>query len=352
MTSTFRPEFVAPRDDTPAPQLPPTMRAIMQDRYGTPEVLRLKSIPLPTIANNEVLIQVRAAGVDRGTVHLLNGTPYLMRVMGFGFRRPKHRTPGLDAAGVVVRVGSAVTRFRVGDEVFGVATGSFAEFAAALETKLAHKPLSLTFTQAAIVPVSGLTALQAVIEIGQVQPEQRVLIIGASGGVGSYAVQLAKANGATVTGVCSAEKADLVRSLGATTVLDYRLDNFADGKHRYDLIIDIGGNSSLRRLRSAMTRRGTLVIVGGESGGNVTGGLGRSIRAVIVSAFVRQRLTMLVNKESGVDLERLSDMIEAGQVSPTIDHVFPLEAAAEAIDLLAKGRVRGKVAIDVSAPLA
>jgi NADPH:quinone reductase-like Zn-dependent oxidoreductase len=228
------------------------VRAIVQDGYGSTDVLRLAEIDKPVIAANEVLLQVRAAGMDRGTWHIMTGQPYLMRVIGFGLRGPKNPVPGLDVAGTVVAVGSQVTRFQIGDEVFGISRGSFAEFAAAREDKLAHKPAGLSFEQAAVVPVSALTAIQGLRDAGRIQAGQKVLIIGASGGVGTYAVQLAKAFGAEVTGVSSTAKADLVRSIGADHVVDYTREDFADGVHRYDLILDIGGNSRLSRLRRAL----------------------------------------------------------------------------------------------------
>ncbi|MDP8970623.1 MAG: NAD(P)-dependent alcohol dehydrogenase, partial [Actinomycetota bacterium] len=281
------------------------MQAIVQDTYGSADVLRLAELDTPDIAANEVLVRVCAAGLDRGTWHLMTGQPYLMRLMGFGLRRPKNRVPGLDVAGTVVAVGGEVTRFQPGDEVFGIARGSFAEYAAAREDKLAHKPASLSFEQAAVVPVSALTALQALRDAGRVQGGQKVLVIGASGGVGTYAVQLAKAFGAEVTGVCSTAKVDPVRSIGADHVLDYTHEDFADGSQRYDLILDIGGNSRLSRLRRALTPSGTLVIVGGEEGGKLTGGFDRQLRASVLSLFVRQRLTMLVNKEHHRYLEAL-----------------------------------------------
>jgi NADPH:quinone reductase-like Zn-dependent oxidoreductase len=299
----------------------------------------------PRIADNEVLVQVRAAGLDRGTWHLMAGQPYLLRVLGFGFRRPKNRVPGVDVSGTVVSVGSSVTGFSLGDEVFGISRGSFAEYAAVREDKLARKPANLTFEQAAVVPISAGTALQALTDAGSVEHGQRVLIIGASGGVGSYAVQLAKVFGAEVTGVCSTAKQDLVRSLGADHVLDYTRQDFADGINRYDLILDIGGNSSLRRLRSALTPNGTLVIVGGEEGGKWTGGFGRSLRAPLLSRFVKERLTMLASKERGSDLERLTPLIEAGQLTPSLDRTFPLARVPDAMRHLQAGDVRGKVAI-------
>jgi NADPH:quinone reductase-like Zn-dependent oxidoreductase len=246
------------------------MRAIIQTEYGTADVLRVAEIKRPVIGADEVLVKVRAAGLDRGTWHLMAGLPYAARLV-VGLRAPKNPVPGLDVAGVVVAVGSEVTRFQPGDEVFGVGKGSFAEFVAARESKLAPKPSNLTFEQAAAVPVSGMTALRGLTDVGRLQAGQKVLIIGASGGVGSYAVQIAKAVGAEVTGVCSTSKLDLVRSIGADHVIDYSQDDFANGAKRYDLILDTGGNSTLSRLRRALTPRGTLVIVGGEGGGRLTG---------------------------------------------------------------------------------
>jgi NADPH:quinone reductase-like Zn-dependent oxidoreductase len=321
------------------------MQAIVQTGYGTDEVLHLDQIALPQIADNEVLVQVQAAGLDRGTWHIMTGRPYLMRVIGFGLRRPKSAVPGIDVAGIVVAVGSAVTRFVAGDEVFGMAKGSFAQYCAALESKLALKPKSLTFEQAAVVPVSAGTALQGLTDVGHLAPGQRVLVIGASGGVGSYAVQIAKAMGATVTGVASTAKLDLVRSLGAEHVIDYTREDYADGTRDYDLVLDIGGNPPLSRLRAALAPGGIAVIVGGEQGGNITGGFGRSLRAPLVSVFVKQRLAMLASKERGSDLERLTPMLEAGTVKPSIDRTYPLAQVPAAMRHLVAGHVRGKVAI-------
>ena len=324
-----------------------TMRAVVQRSYGAADVLGLEEIDVPTPESDEVLLRVHAAGIDRGTWHMLTGRPYLMRIIGFGFRRPKNQVPGLDVAGTVVEVGSAVTQFAVGDEVFGISRGSFAEYAVAKESKLAPKPVNLTFEQAAVVPVSGITALQALRDAGNIQPGQQVLIIGASGGVGSYAVQLATVFGATVTGVASTGKLDLVRSLGADHVLDYTRDDFADGTSRYDLIIDIGGNASIPRLRRALARRGTLVIVGGENGGRVTGGFGRSLRAAALSPFLRQRLAMLASKERGSDLPPLTELIEANRITPALDRSCSLDQVADALRQLEAGTVRGKLAVTV-----
>ena len=326
---------------------PATMRAIVQDRYGPADALQLAQVAPPQIAEDEILVQVRAAGLDRGTWHMMTGQPYLLRVLGFGFRSPKNRVPGLDVAGTVVAVGAAVTRFSIGDDVFGISRGSFAEYAAVREDKLSRKPSNLTFDEAAAVPISAGTALQALTDAGRIAPGQRVLVIGASGGVGGYAVQLAKALEAEVTGVCSTAKLDFVRSLGADHVLDYTRQDFTAGSNTYDLIIDIAGNTSLHRLRSALTPTGTLVIVGGEKGGKVTGGFGRSLRAPLLSPFVRQRLTMLASKERASDQARLTTFLVAGTVTPRIHHTYPLDRVREAMGHLEAGDVRGKVVITI-----
>jgi NADPH:quinone reductase-like Zn-dependent oxidoreductase len=328
-----------------ATSTPAKMRAIVQDQYGDVDKLLLEHIPTPTIAADEVLIRVHAAGMDRGTWHVMTGQPYLMRIMGFGFRGPKNRVHGLDVAGTVVEVGSSVTRFSAGDKVFGISRGSFAEYAAAREDKIAPMPHNLTYEQAAVVPVSGITALQAIRDAGRLQAGQRVLIIGASGGVGSYAVQIAKALGAHVTGVASTGKLDLVRSLGADSVIDYTREDFATGADRFDLIIDIAGNSTLTRLRRALTSHGTLVIVGGENGGSVTGGIGRQLRALAISPFVPQRLTMHATKERASDLEPLTDLIETGRITPSLERTYSLDQVPAAMRQLQAGTVRGKLAV-------
>lgn len=322
-----------------------TMRAIVQDRYGSADVLRLAQIPRPTVTGNEVLVRVRAAGLDRGTWHLMTGRPYLLR-LAFGLRGPRNPVAGRDVAGTVEAVGPAVSELAVGDQVYGVAPGSFAEYAVASEDKLARKPANLSFEQAAVVPVSALTALEA-LTIGRAEPGRHVLVIGASGGVGSYAVQLAKAFGAEVTGVASTPKLDLVRSLGADHVIDYTRDDFAASPKRYDLIIDIAGNPSLSRLRRALAPAGTAVITGGEEGDSLTGGMHRQLGALIMSLFVRQRLTMFVNKERGSDLERLTSLIEAGKVMPSIDRTYPLDQVSDAMRHLEAGKARGKLAITI-----
>ncbi len=320
-----------------------TMRAIVQDRYGSADVLRPERIAVPGIAGNEVLVRVRAAGVDRGTWHLMTGTPYLLR-LAFGLRGPRNPVPGRDVAGTVEAVGSEVRGFSVGDEVYGEAPGSFAEYAVARADKLVRKPANLSFEQAAVVPISALTALEA-LTVGRIKTGQRVLITGATGGVGSYAVQLAKTFGAEVTGVAGPAKLDLVRALGADHVIDYTREDFAATPGHYDLIIDIAGIPTLSRLRRALTPTGTAVITGGEDGGRLTGGMNRQLRALIVSLFVRQRLTMFVNKVRGSDLTRLTELIEAGRVTPSLDRTYPLDQAADALRDLAAGKVRGKIAI-------
>ncbi len=324
------------------------IRAIVQDAYGDVDVLRVEQIDMPTIEANEILIRVRAAGIDRGTWHLMTGEPYLMRVLGFGFNKPKNRVPGLDVAGTVAAVGANATQFSAGDEVFGIAKGSFAEYAVANQDKVALKPKNLTFEQAAVVPVSGLTALQALRDAGRIQRCQSVLVIGASGGVGTYVVQLAKALGASdVTGVASTAKLDLVTTIGADNVIDYTKGDFTNGGRQYDLIIDVGGNTRTSRLRKVLTPGGTLVIVGGESKGSVTGGFGRSIRAAMKSMFVSQRLVMHMTKETAADLEPLSALIESGQVTPIVDSVYPLADVADAMRHLISGTTCGKLALVV-----
>jgi NADPH:quinone reductase-like Zn-dependent oxidoreductase len=323
-----------------------TMQAMVQRRYGSADVLQLSEIARPKITDHEVLLRVHAAGLDRGTWHLMTGRPHLGR-LAFGVRRPSNPVPGFDVAGTVVAVGSAVTRFSVGDEVFGFGRGTFAQYAAAQENKLAIKPQNLSFTQAAVVPVSASTALQALSDHGRVAQGQRVLIIGASGGVGSYAVQIAKAIDAEVTGVAGTAKLDMVRSLGADHVIDYTRDDFTDGPGRYDLIVDIAGNPTLSRLRRALTATGTVVIVGGEEGGNFTGGMNRQLRALALSPFVPQQLTMFIAKQRSRDLERLTELIEAGMMMPHIERTYPLDQGADAMRHLEAGRARGKIAITV-----
>ncbi len=319
----------------------------MQDIYGSTDVLRLDEIAPPVAGPGEVLVGVRAAGVDRGVWHLMAGLPYPVRLAGYGVRAPKNPVLGMDLSGVVTAVGPGVTRFRPGDAVLGIGIGTFAEYARALESKLVAKPAGMSFEQAAVIAISGGTALQALRDHGGVRPGQEVLILGASGGVGTYAVQIAKADGARVTGVSSGTKTDLVRSLGADHVLDHARDDFAAGRQRFDLIIDIGGNSTLSRLRRALTPRGTLVIVGGETGGRWIGGYDRQLRAAALSRFVGQHLRTFVAAERSADTATLVELIEAGKVTPVVDRSFPLADAAKAIRYLEEGHARGKVVVTI-----
>jgi NADPH:quinone reductase-like Zn-dependent oxidoreductase len=324
------------------------MKAIVQDTYGSPDVLEFSDIDKPLVRDGDVLLRVHGAGLDPGVWHLMTGLPYLIRIMGFGLRQPKVRVRGRDVSGRVEAVGKNVTRFHPGDEVFGTCEGSFAEYVCAREDRLAPRPANLTFEQAAAVPISGLTALQGLRDAGKVKPGQKVLIIGAAGGVGTFAVQLAKAFGAEVTGVCSTTKVDLVRSIGGDHVIDYTREDFADGVRRYDLILDTAGNRSLSHLRRALAARGTLVIVGGEGGGRWLGGFDRQIlRAPMLSPFVSQTLRPFISKERREDLVVLKELIEAGKVTPIIDRTYPLSEVPEAIRYLQGGHARGKLVIAV-----
>jgi NADPH:quinone reductase-like Zn-dependent oxidoreductase len=323
------------------------MKASVRDTYGSPDVLELRDIDKPEIGDEEVLVRVHAAGVDRGVWHVMTGLPYPIRLAGYGLRAPKNPTIGSDVAGVVEAVGKNVSRFYPGDEVFGIGKGTFAEYVCAREDKLAPKPENLTFEQAAVVAVSGLTALQGLRDHGKVRPGQDVLIIGASGGVGTYAVQIAKAFGARVTGVCSTAKVEMVRSLGADHVIDYTREDFAAGDQRYDVVLDIGGNSSLSRLRRALALRGTLVITGGEGGGRWLGGTDRQLRAMMLSPFVGQKLGTFVSSENHEDMIVLKELIESGTLTPVLDRSYPLSEVPEAIRYLEEGHAQGKVVIIV-----
>lgn len=323
-----------------------TMKAIVGDTYGSPDVLELRDIEKPGIADEEVLVRVRAAGVERGVWHLMTGLPYLTR-LAFGLRAPRNPVLGMDVAGVVETVGKNVTRFQPGDEVFGIGRGAFAEYARAREGKLAHKPASLTFEQAAVLAISGLTALQGLRDHGRLEAGQKVLIVGASGGVGTYAVQIARAFGAQVTGVCSTTKVDMVRSIGADHVIDYTREDFADGEQRYEVILDIGGSSSLSRLRRALTPRGTLVLVGGEGGGRWLGVVARLLRARLLSPFVGQNLRTFLSSENHEDMLVLAELTGSGKLAPVIDRTYPLAETPEGIRYLEGGHARGKIVITV-----
>ena len=328
------------------------MKAIVRDRYGSADVLEVRDVEVPRPGEGEVLLAVRAAGLDRGAWHIMAGMPYVMRLAGFGVRRPKAPGLGSDVAGVVEELGAGVTGLRPGDAVYGTCgpsskAASFAEYAVARPGRLARMPENLTFEQAAAVPVSGQTALQALRDNGRVRAGQSVLVIGASGGVGTFAVQIAKAFGAHVTGVCSTAKVELVRSLGADAVIDYPRAEITNGGRRYDLVLDIGGNRPLSQLRRTLTRDGTLVFVGGEGGDRWTGGLGRAVRAMALSPFVGQRLgtPWFLAGENSADLDELRRLIESGQVKPVVSSVVELRNVPDAMRDLVAGRVQGKVVI-------
>jgi NADPH:quinone reductase-like Zn-dependent oxidoreductase len=325
------------------------MAAIVQDRYGTePETaLRVDEVARPEVGPEEVLLRVDAVSLDRGTWHLMAGLPYPVRLAGFGVRAPK-ANPGRSVAGAVVEVGAEVTGLRVGDEVYGSAPGGLAEYVVADPARLAPRPAGLTAEQAAAVPISGLTAIQAVRDRGAVEAGQRVLVIGASGGVGSFAVQIAKAAGAEVTGVASTAKLDVVRSLGADHVVDYTTQDLGDAPHPFDVIIDTGGNRRVADLRRLLTPEGRLVIVGGETGGRWLGGVQRGVGAQILSLFSDQKLGTFISSEDRADLEALTELIEAGHVTPAVDRTFELADAAAAIRYLQDGHARGKVVVTCS----
>ena len=327
-----------------------TMRAIVQDAYGPAEVLELRNIDKPAPKGDEVLVRVRAAGLDRGVWHVMTGLPYLIRLVvpSLGLRRPKVPVRGMDLAGHIEAVGPGVTRFRPGDEVFGwTDNGSYAEYTSAPQDHLAPRPAAVSSEQAAAVPISGLAALQAVRDVAEVKPGQRVLVLGAAGGVGSFAVQLAKAFGAHVTGVGSTAQAGLVRSIGADAFIDYTQEDVTDGSRHWDVVIDTGGHRSPTWLRRALTRNGTLVIVGSEGRGRWLGGFDRNLRAVALSRFVPQRLRMLSSTPNQDDLETVRQLIEAGKVTPVLDRTFPLPEVPDAIRHLDEGHTGGKVVITV-----
>src|SRR5918995_2290153 len=324
------------------------MQAIIQDNYGSAEVLELRDVEKPRPGDDELLIRVHAAGLDPGVWHLMTGLPYLVRVMGFGLRKPKIRIRGTDVAGTVEAAGKDVTQPKEGDPVYGTCDGSFAEYACAKAERFAPKPANLSFEQAAAAPISGMTALHALRDAGKLQPEQKVLIIGAAGGVGTHAVQLAKAFGAVVTGVCSTAKAELVRAIGADEVIDYTREDFTAGTRRFDLILDTAGRRPLSQVRQALTPQGTLVIVGGEGGGRWLGGFQRQIFAPVRSLFTEQRLLGLISTERRQDLLTLKDLIEAGKLTPVIDKIYPLSEAPQAIRYLEQGHARGKVVLTIS----
>lgn len=321
------------------------MKAIAQDLYGSADVLEVRDVDEPTVGEHDVLVRVRAAGCGPDVWHIMTGLPYLAR-LGLGFRGPKAKIRGWDAAGTVEAVGPLVEGFSPGDEVMGIAPGSFAQLAVGRSDVLVAKPARLSFEEAAALPVSGATALQALRDRGKLEAGQTVLVIGAAGGVGNLAVQIAKAFGGTVTGVCSTSKVDLVRSIGADEVIDYTTEDVTDGARRWDLIVDTAGRRPLSQLRRALTPNGTLVIVGGDGGGHWTGGFFRGVlRGPLLSLVVHQRLIGFTAKTRQEDLRTLSELIEAGKLTPVVDRAFPLSEAADAIRYLSKGHPAGKVVV-------
>jgi NADPH:quinone reductase-like Zn-dependent oxidoreductase len=321
------------------------IKAIVQDRYGSPDVLRLKDIDKPVPEDNEVLVRVRAAAVNIGNWHVLRGIPYAMRP-AVGLFKPKHEIPGLDLAGQVEAVGGSVKQFQPGDEVFGWCNGAFAEYACAEENNLLAKPSNLTLEQAAAVGDSAFTALNAVRDQGMVQPGQRVVINGASGGVGTFAVQIAKSFGADVTGVCSTKNVEMVRSIGANRVIDYTKEDFAQADQRYDVMLDLVGNRSLSDCMGTLSRQGTYVLVG-VSDMDRWFGLARQIKALSLSPFVRQRVRVFIVRRNRADLAVLKELVEAGKVTPVIDRRYPLRDVPEALRYQGEGHSRGKIVITV-----
>ncbi len=321
------------------------MKAICQYRYGSPDVLELRDVDKPVVGDDGVLVRVSAASVNPLDWHLMRGLPYFVRLMS-GLRSPKSSRPGVDVAGHVEAVGANVTQLRAGDEVFGGCDGAFAEYACGKERHFVPKPARLTFEQAAAVPIAGCTALQALRDAGRLQPGQRVLINGAAGGVGTFAVQIAKAFGADVTGVCSTRNVEMVRSIGADQVVDYTVEDFARTGQRYDLIVDLVGNHSMSDLRRALTPRGTAILAGG-GGGRLLGPLAQMLKARVLSRFRSQRMLMFLATRNNADLLALKELIDAGKVKPVIDRTYPLAETAEAIRYLEIGHARGKVIVTV-----
>jgi NADPH:quinone reductase-like Zn-dependent oxidoreductase len=324
------------------------VKAVVQDRFGPPDVLRLADTGLPEAGADDVLVRVRAAALNPADWHILRGDPLVARLMGVGLTRPKARVAGIDAAGVVEAAGVNVRGLRTGDEVLGFCRGAFAEYACAAADLVVPKPASLTFEQAAAVPVAATTALRGIREVGEVTAGQRVLVIGASGGVGTYAVQIAAALGAEVTGVCSTRNVELVRSIGAAHVIDYTTDDFTSGPARYDVILDNVSSLPLSRLRGALTPKGTLVLNGGGSPGHVFGPVAGIVRAAVANAFVSQRLRPLPSRQNREELLAVTGLIEDGKLTPVVDRAYPLPDTAEGLRHVEQGHARGKAVVTVA----
>jgi NADPH:quinone reductase-like Zn-dependent oxidoreductase len=325
------------------------MKAIVQERFGPPDVLRLADIDVPEVGAGDVLVRVHAAALNPADWHILRGDPRAARLMGeVGPRRPKARVAGVDAAGVVEAVGANVRGLRNGDEVLGFCRGAFAEYALAAADMVVAKPASLTFEQAAAIPIAATTALRGIRDVGGVKAGRQVLVNGASGGVGTYAVQIAAALGAEVTGVCSTHNVELVRSIGAAHVVDYTREDFADGRTKYDVILDNVSSLPLTRLRGALTPKGTLVLNGGGSPGHVFGPVAGILRAVVANAFVSQRLRPLPSRQNREELLAVTGLIETGKLTPVVDRTYPLADTAEGLLHVEQGHARGKVVITVA----
>ncbi len=324
------------------------MKAVVQDRFGPPDVLQLADTDMPEVGASDVLVRVHAAALNPADWHILRGDPLVARLMGVGLTRPKARVAGIDAAGVVAAVGANVRGLRAGDAVLGFCRGAFAEYACASADVVVPKPASLTFEQAAAVPVAATTALRGIRDVGEVQAGERVLVNGAGGGVGTFAVQIAAALGAEITGVCSTRNVELVRSIGAAHVIDYTTEDFADGRTRYDVILDNVSSLPLTRLRGALTPKGTLVLNGGGSPGHVFGPVAGILRAVAANAFVLQRLRPLPSRQDRDELLAVTGLIEDGKLMPVVDRTYPLAETAEGLRTVEQGHTRGKVVVTVA----
>jgi NADPH:quinone reductase-like Zn-dependent oxidoreductase len=324
------------------------MKAIVQGRFGPPDVLQLADTDLPEVGADDVLVRVHAAALNPADWHILRGDPLVARLMGLGLTKPKARVAGIDAAGVVAAAGANVRRLRNGDEVLGFCRGAFAEYACATADLVVPKPPSLNFEQAAAVPIAATTALRGIRDAGEVKAGQRVLVNGAGGGVGTYAVQIAAALGAEVTGVCSTRNVELVRSIGAAHVVDYTTEDFTDGRARYDVILDNVSSLPLTRLRGALTPRGTLVLNGGGSPGHVFGPVAGILRAVVANVFVSQRLRPLPSRQNREELLAVTGLIEDGKLTPVVDRAYPLADTVEGLRHVEQGHARGKVVVTVA----
>ena len=324
------------------------MKAIVQERFGPPDRLRLTDIDPPEVGANDVLVRVRAAAINPADWHILRGDPLIARLMGVGLTKPKARVAGIDAAAIVETVGDNVSGIRPGDEVLGFFRGAFAEYACASEEKVVPKPASLTFEQAAAVPIASTTALRGIRDVGDVKAGQRVLVNGAGGGIGTFAIQIAAALGAEVTGVCSTGNVELVRSLGAANVIDYTTEDFTDGRLRYEVILDNVSSLPLTRLRGALTRKGILVLNGGGSPGHVFGPVAGILRAVVANAFVSQRLRPLPSRQDRDELLAVTALIEERKLAPVVDRTYPLADTAEGLRHMEQGHTRGKIVVTVA----